>query len=93
MSGPEADAAIRKALDLRYQLIPYYYSLAHETYATGVPMMRPLVMEFPDDPQVADLTDEWLMGKGLLAAPILNAGGIARSICRTTNGTISARRR
>ena len=73
--GPEAEDAMRKALDLRYQLIPYYYSLAHETYDTGVPIMRPLAMEFPDDPQVADLSTQWLMGPGLMAAPILNAGG------------------
>jgi alpha-glucosidase len=69
--GPDALNAIRKALDLRYQLIPYYYSLAHETTETGVPLMRPLVMEFPDDKKVANMSDEWLMGSSLLAAPIL----------------------
>lgn len=77
--GPEAEAAIRKALDLRYRLIPYYYSLSHANHATAAPLMRPLVMEFPDDEKAAGLTDEWLMGKGLLAAPILNEGG-ARSV-------------
>ncbi len=79
LSGPEAEAAIRKALDLRYQLIPYYYSLAHEASETAAPLMRPLVMEFPDDPAVANMTDEWLMGRGLLAAPLLTPGG-ARSV-------------
>ena len=69
--GPAAEDAIRKALDLRYRLIPYYYSLAYETHATGVPLMRPLVMEFPQDPKVADLSDQWLMGNGLMVAPIL----------------------
>ena len=69
--GTNALAAIRNALDLRYRLIPYYYSLAHETYATGLPIMRPLVMEFPRDPQVANLTDQWLMGARLMAAPLL----------------------
>jgi alpha-glucosidase len=73
--GAAAEDAIRQALDLRYRLIPYYYSLAHETAETGEPIMRPLVMEFPDDPAVAGITDEWLMGRGLLAAPVLNAGG------------------
>ena len=73
--GPDALNAIRKALDLRYQLIPYYYSLAHETHKTGVPLMRPLVMEFPNDPAVANLSDEWLMGSSLLAAPILTPDG------------------
>lgn len=73
--GADALKAIRKALDFRYRLIPYYYSLAHETFETGIPLMRPLVMEYPNDPNVANLSDEWLMGPSLLAAPILQAGG------------------
>ena len=73
--GADGEAAIRKALNLRYQLIPFFYSLGHEAYNTGAPIMRPLVMEFPDDANVANRTDEWLMGKGLLVAPILNPGG------------------
>jgi len=73
--GQDAEAAIGKALNLRYQLIPYYYSLAFENDLTGVPLMRPLVMEFPGDDKVADMTDEWLMGKGLLVAPVLSQGG------------------
>ncbi len=77
--GPEAETAIRGALELRYRLIPYYYSLAHETYATGAPLMRPLVMEFPDDTKVQNISDEWLMGTALMAAPILAPGG-ARTV-------------
>jgi alpha-glucosidase len=73
--GTNALNAIRDALDLRYRLIPFYYSLAHETYATGLPLMRPLVMEFPDDPKVANMSDEWMMGDSLLAAPMLEQGG------------------
>jgi alpha-glucosidase len=80
LSGPDAEAAIRKALDLRYQLIPYYYSLAEANAETAAPLMRPLVMEFPDDPQVVGMTDEWLMGTGLLAAPILTEGATSRSV-------------
>jgi alpha-glucosidase len=70
--GEEAEAAIRKALDLRYQLVPYLYSLAHEAHDTGVPMMRPLAMEFPGDSRCANLSDEWLLGKSLLVAPVLD---------------------
>ena len=73
--GPDALNAIRKALDLRYRLIPFYYSLAHETSETGVPLMRPVLMEFPHDPKAANLSDEWFMGDSLLAAPILQPGG------------------
>jgi alpha-glucosidase len=73
--GDDGEAAMRKALNLRYQLLPYIYSLGHEAYTTGAPIMRPLVMEFPADTAVANTTDEWLVGKGLLAAPVLNEGG------------------
>ncbi len=73
--GPEAEAAIRKTLDLRYQLIPALYSLSHATRDGDGPMMRPLVMQYPSDPKVADLTSEWLVGESLLAAPMLAQGG------------------
>ena len=41
----------------------------------GEPIMRPLMMEFPNDEKVANMTDQWLLGTGLMAAPVLNAGG------------------
>lgn len=70
--GGPAEAAMRKALELRYRLVPYYYSLAHEAAEKGTPLMRPLAMAYPDDPQVANLTSQWLMGEGLMPAPILS---------------------
>jgi len=73
--GADAEDAIRKALDLRYRLVPMYYSLAHEAYKTGAPLMRPLLMEFPRDPNVANLSSQWLIGRGLMAAPVLESGG------------------
>jgi len=69
--GEPAEAAMRKALDLRHRLVPYYYSLAHDAAEKGTPLMRPLAMAFPDDEQAANLTSQWLMGDGLMAAPIL----------------------
>ncbi len=72
--GADALDAMRKAINLRYRLIPFYYSLAHETFETGLPIIRPLVMEFPDDPEVASMSDEWMVGDSLLAAPILQSG-------------------
>lgn len=73
--GPEAEGAIRKALDLRYRLVPLLYSLAHECHETGTPLMRPLAAEFPDDSAAADLSTQWLLGRDLMAAPILEPGG------------------
>ena len=73
--GEDGENAMRKADNLRYRLLPFIYSLGHEAYKTGAPIVRPLLMEYPNDPEVADLSDEMLLGKGLLAAPILVPGG------------------
>lgn len=72
---PGAEAPIRQALELRYRLIPMIYSLAHEGHATGAPIMRPLLMEFPDDAKLANCSSQWLLGTGLMVAPILAEGG------------------
>jgi alpha-glucosidase len=78
--GPDAQTAITKAIDLRYRLIPYYYSLAYETHETGMPMMRPLIMDFPDDVKVANVSDQWTMGPSLMVAPIQQQGATSRSV-------------
>ncbi|BCM88906.1 alpha-xylosidase BoGH31A [Abditibacteriota bacterium] len=73
--GPEAEAATKKAIELRYRLIPYLYTLADETTRTGAPIMRPMLLEFPNDPRTEDMRDQWLLGARLLTAPILTQGG------------------
>jgi len=67
--GERAAAAIRQALELRYRLVPYHYSLAHRMYASGRLWMRPLAMEFPDDPDAVGATDQWMDGE-ILVAPV-----------------------
>ncbi|MDB5326404.1 MAG: yicI 2 [Phycisphaerales bacterium] len=73
--GDESEAAMKKALQLRYRLVPYFYGLAHVCHETGTPLMRPLVMAFPNDPAAAEINDQWLVGDGLMAAPVLVPGG------------------
>jgi alpha-glucosidase len=73
--GADAEAATKKAIELRYRLIPYLYTLAEETTRTGAPIMRPMLLEYPNDPKTIDMRDQWLMGARLLAAPVLNEGG------------------
>jgi len=68
---PEPYAGLmRDALNQRYRLLPYHYSLAHAMHTSGRLWMRPLVAAFPDDAHVAELTSEWLDG-ALLVAPVL----------------------
>jgi alpha-glucosidase len=73
--GSDVEAATKKAIELRYRLIPYFYTFAAQTEATGAPLMRPLFLEFPSDEKTDNLKDEWLVGDRLLAAPILTEGG------------------
>ena len=68
--------ACRKSLDLRYHLLPYIYDLAHE----DMPILRPLVLEFPDDPVCRELTDQCMLGDRLLAAPVMTPGVCARAV-------------
>lgn len=83
--GDDVLAAARKAIDLRYRLIPYLYTCAAGTASTGAPLMRPLFLEFPRDPRTYNLEDEWLVGSRLLAAPILTEGG-ARDVYLPAGG-------
>ena len=64
----------RKALRLRYQIIPYLYTLMHETHETGKPIMRPLCMEFPKDKESYSVQDEFMLGNSLLVCPVLEKG-------------------
>lgn len=72
--GFNAELAVEEVLRLRYQLIPHYYTVARESYDSGAPIMRPLVVEFPDDPAVRDRAMPFLYGKNLLANPVLQEG-------------------
>ena len=64
----------RKFVELRYQLLPYLYDLFRECELTGLPIMRPLVLHYENDPEVWNLNGEFLVGENLLAAPVLEQG-------------------
>ncbi|HME58697.1 MAG TPA: TIM-barrel domain-containing protein [Terracidiphilus sp.] len=78
--GKQAEAILEKYLRLRYQLIPYIYSQAYRTYQTGAPYMRALFMDFPGDPNVADIRDEYMFGPAFLVAPVTEQGATNRKV-------------
>jgi alpha-D-xyloside xylohydrolase len=78
--GKQAEPILEKYLKLRYQLLPYIYSLAYQTYLTGSPSMRALFMDFPNDPKVADLRDEYMFGPAFLVAPVTEQGETTRTV-------------
>ena len=78
--GKDAEPILEKYLRLRYQLMPYIYSQAYGTYQTGAPYMRALFMDFPNDPNVTDIRDEYMFGPAFLVAPVTEQGATSRSV-------------
>ena len=72
--GPEVEAIARDYLCMRYRLLPYLYALARCNFDTGVPLLRRLDLAFPEHPEAA-ANDQYLLGEGLLVAPILEGEG------------------
>jgi alpha-D-xyloside xylohydrolase len=78
--GKQAEPILAKYLKLRYQLLPYTYSVAYRSYQTGAPYMRALFMDFPDDPKAADIPDEYMYGPAFLVAPVTEQGATHRTV-------------
>lgn len=73
--GDEAVDVARKFTRLKHRLMPYLYGAAVEAHRTGVPVMRPMVLEFPDDPACHTLDRQYMLGPDLLVAPVFTAEG------------------
>lgn len=67
--GPDVEQIAKEQLELRYRLLPYIYSESYKVTQGGT-MMRPLVMDFPNDKIALSLTDEYMFGQSLLVCPI-----------------------
>ncbi|MDQ2840464.1 MAG: DUF5110 domain-containing protein [Acidobacteriota bacterium] len=78
--GKQAEPILAKFLKLRYQLLPYTYSVAYRSYQTGAPYMRALFMDFPADPNTADIPDEYMYGPAFLVAPVTEQGATHRRV-------------
>lgn len=72
--GPVAEKAATAAIRLRYTLIPYIYSWMHRDHADGIGLVRPLLFDWPHDPQVRNDVDAWMFGDGLLVSPVVEQG-------------------
>jgi alpha-glucosidase len=78
--GSAHETINRRAIELRYQLLPEIYNVMHEASTTGVPAMRPLVLEYPEDPRTWDLDDQFMWGSNLLIAPVLSETDTVRDL-------------
>ena len=70
----------RKYLELRYRLLPYLYSVVRECTVTGLPVMRALWLHYPDNPKSVSRPDEYLWGRDILVAPVVEQGATSRKV-------------
>ena len=77
--GPKHERLNRRAIELRYRLLPYLYTEFEHAAAAGLPLLRPLLLDFPRHPAVHRAEHEFMFGRQLLAAPVLEEGARVRS--------------
>ncbi len=80
LHNPQVEPLCRKYLDLRYRLLPYLYSAMYECATTGMPIMRALWLHHPDDPKAVARGDEYLWGRDMLVAPVVEQGSTSRKV-------------
>ncbi|HEV2681636.1 MAG TPA: TIM-barrel domain-containing protein, partial [Rhodanobacter sp.] len=78
--GPIAEKAATDAIRLRYALVPYIYSYEYTRRSTGVGLVRPLLFDWPRDPQLRNDISAWLFGDWLLVSPVVEPGQTSKDI-------------
>ena len=78
--GEEVEGIAREAINWRYRLLPYLYTLAFEAHEQGTPLFRPLVFDFPDDETARYVGDQALIGPNLMIAPVTRPGMRQRAV-------------
>ncbi len=77
---PSHTPYIREAIQLRYSLIPYFYSLMYEASVKGSPVMRPMVYEFQQDPNTWEESFDFMLGSSILVANVVEKGVTTRKV-------------
>jgi alpha-glucosidase/alpha-D-xyloside xylohydrolase len=80
LHNPDVEPICKRYLELRYRMLPYLYSAVRECAITGMPVMRALWLHFPDDPTAVIRADEYMWGRNLLVAPVVEKGATTRSV-------------
>ncbi len=80
LNNPSIEPIAKKYTELRYQLMPYTYTLAWQARDSGMPLMRALWLHYPEDTTVRGMGDQYLWGRDLLIAPVFEKGAKSRSI-------------
>lgn len=80
MNNPDVEPITRKYAGLRYQLLPYNYTLCWKARETGMPLMRALWLHYPNDKGAIGIADEYLWGRDMLIAPVYEKDARTRQV-------------
>lgn len=80
MNNPAIEPVVKQYAELRYQLLPYTYTLAWEARSTGMPFMRALWLHYPEDVQARSVGNQFLWGQDLLIAPVFEKDAASRRV-------------
>ena len=80
LNNPAIAPVAKRYAELRYQLLPYTYTLAWEAHDQGLPLMRAMWLHYPTDETAAGMGDQYLWGRDLLIAPVYQAGAETREV-------------
>ena len=80
LHNAQVEPICRKYLELRYRMLPYLYSAVRECTLTGMPIMRALWLHYAEDPKAVARGDEYLWGRDLLVAPVVEKGATTRQV-------------
>lgn len=80
MNNPAIEPIAKKYAELRYQLMPYTYTLCREAHDTGMPLMRALWLHYPEDKQARGQSQEYLWGRDMLIAPVFEKAAASRQV-------------
>ncbi len=78
--GNRMEEINRQSIRLRYRLLPYLYNAFREAAQTGLPVMRALLLDYPDDPAAVNQDSEFLFGDDLLVAPVVKSNETQRGV-------------
>jgi alpha-glucosidase (family GH31 glycosyl hydrolase) len=80
MNNPAIEPVVKKYAELRYQLLPYTYTLARDARDNGLPLMRAMWVHYPGDVRARGLGTQFLWGRDLLVAPVFTKGATSREV-------------
>jgi alpha-glucosidase len=78
--GQQVEDISRKYIELRYQLLPYLYDAFVKASENGAPVQQPLVYQFQNDENTYDISDQFMFGDNLMAAPVVQEGQTSRQV-------------